>query len=259
MLLILKKNIMKKTKIIYSFTLLTILLFCSCENETSDEEFKAKSFDLTTFESAKSKISTLKPLDFKKIKNIYEGINSFSKENEDIKQIIVNEVNQSFDQPILQIEALNYIEYDGEEILNKGLENGIFNELDVEIVNDLADDLVNLGKDLAIQNLEIKVLSSEFNETEYLKYNHLANQLLLNLEMLDYSSQSESTDLSVFSGWRCAMAITAFTLSTIAVGAACVPNPTTPIACPLAITQSTLSYATMIAACKKDSTQIDDI
>jgi len=236
---------MKKSKIIYAFALLAIILFSSCANETTNEELKVKSFDLSTFQKAKTKISTLKPLDLEKI-------NILAKDNVDIKQVIVNEVNESFDQPVLQIEAVEYFELNGEEILLKGVEDGVFTELDVEISNELATDMVNDGVDIAIQNMENRLVLSGSDQNEFNRYNQLANQLLLNIEgiRLVNSKNSKLSD-SGEEDWRCALAIISFTLSSVAVGAACVPTPVTPLACPLAVTQSAIAYAAMILACKK--------
>ena len=50
----------------------------------------------------------------------------------------------------------------------------------------------------------------------------------------------------------CLGAILAYSAATVAVGVACVPNPTTPIACPLAIGLKSLAYFNMIDACNEE-------
>lgn len=250
---------MKKNKTISLLTIMSIFLIVFGCNEDTDEQNLTR-FDLSTYNSLKEEVANLKSLDLEKINSAFKDSDLNQRNDTDIKQIVVDEVNATFEEPVLQIEAVEYVEYEGEEILTKGFEDGIFTELDIEIANDLASDMINDGVDVAIQNMENKLIQSGANQLEFDRYNQLANQLLLNIEGVNSSPDMnfEPGDVVGGLGWRCALAIVAFTLATVAVGAACVPNPTSPIACPLAVTQASIAYATMIAACKKDTPQIND-
>lgn len=250
---------MKKNKTIGLLTILSVFLVVFACNEDTDEQNLSR-FDLSTYNSLKQEVTNLEPLDLEKINSAFKDLSLNQRNDTDIKQIIVDEVNETFEEPVLQIEAVEYVEYEGEEILAKGLEDGIFTELDIEIANDLASDMVNDGVDIAIQNMEDKLIQYGSTQSEFDRYNQLANQLLLNIEGINSTPDMnfEPGD-TAGPGWRCALAITAFTLATVAVGVACVPNPVSPLACPLAVTQASIAYTAMILACKKDTPQINDI
>lgn len=163
------------------------------------------------------------------------------------KQALVDFINNSLGYgPILKIEALAYFDVDGHNIVNRAIGDGVLSSHDYELLNGFAKDLTIYGIDIALSNFEEKIHLLNLDEFEFNKYNKFVNQFLLVKDDLENSNINFLTSRG---GWGCAFAIAGYTLATVAVGAACTPNPTTPVACPLAITRAVVAYGSMIAAC----------
>ena len=234
-------NSLRKPYIAIVISIFFLIISC-----TSNQDFNSsnKSIDYSLYKKSKESILKLKPFNIAKARDL---MNSKSD-----KQAILHLINEPFERSILQIEALEYFNLSGEEIIKKAKKEGIFNDLDVLLLTKLADDLYTFGFKKAMLNFENKIISLDLTNQEFEKYSHFAN--LFKIAHTD----AQKTELINVGGnggisWACGLAIAGYTLSTIAVGAACVPNPTTPIACPLAVGSAIVAFGSMMAACNNDS------
>ncbi|MDT7831398.1 hypothetical protein RQM59_03345 [Flavobacteriaceae bacterium S356] len=228
-----------------SMIIAVLVLYASCNEHDSELNQTTKySFKYDSYNSTKKAIDNIDALDVKGLKFI---VNNSTLNRFDSKKQVLDFINNSLGHtPILRIEALEYFDVDGQNIVNKAIVDSVLSSQDYELLNNFAKDLTNYGVDMALANLEEKINLLDLDEFEFNKYNEFVNQFLMIKDDMD----NNNIDLlESRSGWGCAFAIAGYTLATVAVGAACTPNPTTPIACPLAITRAVVAYGSMIAAC----------
>lgn len=219
----------------------SLILFVSCSQYDSVVDNK-KSFDYSTYNKGISIINEIKP-------NFSLKINSIVGKTTSRKQFVLDEINLSIaTSPTLNMSALDYFDNTGEEIANIGINDGFFNETDIILLEKFSHDWVQNDIEMALVNFENNVKDLNLSDIEFDKYNYFANVMKLgDFNFNNETARAEEGGLS----WRCAWAIAQFTASTIAVGMACVPNPTSPLACPLAITLSASAYANMLVTCNK--------
>jgi len=215
------------------FTFLSICLISCNSDEVSVDEFK-NSFDYSLFNSFKKKSIGIEfPEEIHKITSILE-------KNRAITNHINSELGVSLN---LTSESVEDARYTTQQIIQIGLNEGFFQDHDSDIINALENDSRNLNFKTTIQNFERNVLSLNLNPTTFEKYNTWANILkMIHLEQPNiFLAKSQK---------GCFTSILAYSGATVAVGLACIPNPTTPASCPLAIGLKALAYYNMIEACK---------
>jgi hypothetical protein len=192
-------------------------------------------FDYSLFNSIKDT-----PLDLtEEINEIY----SKSLPNNQILQSINNKVGLKDN---FTPKAYEYFNYDSYTMRENGLSDGVFSTDDINLIDEFINNLKIKSFDQSLSSYEESVLKLKLSGNEFSKYNSFANII----KYLEYQDRTISTNVSS-RNWSCLIAIAEYTLETIAVGVACVPNPTTPIACPLAIGFAVVGYANMINECKK--------
>lgn len=231
----------------FAIILASLVLFVSCTQGNTDSDSFQNRFNYTEYNSMKAIVSDLKPLNINALKSIKQNTSFHRIENNEKEQIL-NVINESIsDEPTLQIDVLEYFELvDENQIILNAIDDGIMTDKDLLVTNQLATDIVNLGLDNALIKFEQDISTMNLSSLEFGKYEKFANQLLIVQEdMLNNGANR----LAAGGGWGCAFAIASYTLATVAVGVTCVPNPTTPLACPIAIGRAILAYGSMIAAC----------
>jgi hypothetical protein len=192
-------------------------------------------FDYYLFNSVKDN-----PLDLtEEINEIYSN----SLPNNQILKLINNKVGL---QDNFKSKAYEYFNYDSYTMRENGLSDGVFNTNDINLIDEFVNNLKIKSFDQSLSSFEDSVLKLNLLENEFSKYNTFINII----KYLEYQDRTISTYASK-KDWGCLIAIAQYTLETVAVGVACVPNPTTPIACPLAISFAVVGYANMINECKK--------
>lgn len=223
-----------------SMILAVLVLYTSCNQYDSPLQEDARAFDYSQYNSAKELMEEKDYLSFDKKTLSHSNLNDIT---ETEKTELLDVINKPFkENPIVQMEVLDYFYNSGEEIFEKGIKENTLTIKDEELISSFASDMVNMDFNKAIKNLEQNVLSLKITDLEFEKYNKFINQMLIvNRAVID--------DVDEGPGWACAFAIASYTLATVAVGAACTPNPTSPIACPLAIARAVAAYGSMIAAC----------
>ncbi len=142
--------------------------------------------------------------------------------------------------------AYEYFNYDSNQMRVKGLSDGIFNTNDLNLIDEFVNNLKLKSFDKSLLSFEESVLKLNLSEKEFTKYNTFANMV----KYVEYQGNVFSNPTARFN-WDCALAIGQYTLTTVAVGAVCTPEPASPLACPLAIGFAITSYGQMIRACRK--------
>ena len=192
-------------------------------------------FDYTLFNLVKDKSLDLT----KEINEIY----SQSLPNEQILKFINDKVGLKDN---FTPKAYEYFNYDKNQMRVKGLSDGIFNTNDLNLIDGFVNNLKIKSFDESLLSFELSVKRLNLSEKDFSKYNTFVNMI----KFVEYQQHTYSTFAGKAS-WACAIAIAEYTLETVAVGVACVPNPSTPVACPLAIGFAVVGYANMINECKK--------
>lgn len=225
-----------------SIIIATLVLYASCHQYESPILEDSRMFDYSQFDSAKKIMQEQDYTSFDRM--VFDHIDLESITSSE-KLTILNNINKPFGEtPAIKTDVLDYFYNDGEEIFEKGIKEHILTLKDKELMHSFASDMVSVGFEKAIQNFEQNVKLLKVTDLEFDKYNQFANQIsIVNRVMVDVDADEEG------GGWACAFAIAGYTLATIAVGTACVPNPTTPLTCPLAIARAAVAYGSMIAAC----------
>jgi hypothetical protein len=168
----------------------------------------------------------------------------------------LNEINNEFNSS-LELNEMDVVALNSSNISNNWqsfyLDNGYINVKQLDLINEFSQDASDLGFDTAIQNFESSVLSLNLSDREFGEYNLLANSLYL---MNDYYNESNSKSGMYAKGrpswWGaagCGVAIASNAISTYALIACAVPNPTTPAACGVAVVAKALSFAGIIFGC----------
>ena len=226
------KNLLK-----ISFLLILTISFNSWSEESFNDEINSNKFDYSLFNSLKGiKVDIDYPESIKNISSIIEK-----------NRAITNHINSELGVNLnLTNESVEYAAYNTDEIIEIGLREGFFEEHDKSIILQLDNDLSSLDFENSIQNFETKVLTLNLSSSEFEKYNTWANILKL------INQENPNALVSNYQQKGCLGAILAYSGATVAVGVACVPNPTTPIACPLAIALKSLAYFNMIDACNEE-------
>jgi hypothetical protein len=142
--------------------------------------------------------------------------------------------------------AYEYFNYDSNQMREKGLSDSIFNTNDLNLIDAFVNNLKVKSFDESLSSFEVGVLKLKLSEKDFAKYNTFANIV----KYVEYQNHVYSNAAAKFN-WDCALAIGQYTLTTVAVGAACIPEPASPLACPLAIGFAVISYGQMIRACRK--------
>jgi hypothetical protein len=217
-----------KSKIAYILSIVFLLsAFSSCTSD--DIELKAeRKFDLSTAKEGLKIVKTLPKVNYKKFKS----------GNEIDKIGLTKAINNQVGENVLDIRV-----FDNINTYKKSTEN----ELDTEILESFSIDWENNGIDNAILNLNNLLNEKNVDNTVFEKYNSFSNILLLS--EINFQNQAKNSNYQAKNGWRCALKIAKFTLSTVAVGTTCVPNPSTPFACPIAVGYAVIAYAEMLIEC----------
>lgn len=217
--------------------------FNSCISKKDELNNNANKFDYSFYNSNKENSLKL------------EVINRFKKSSKPNTEIL-NYINIQLDStPTLTKFAFEYFNYSGSEIRNHAIKDGIFNKTDLKLLDEFIYDIQANDFEIGISRFETNVLSLNLSKDEFNKYNTFANII----KFIEYQNQFFSnTNMPIDSQknsylakihWGCAIAIAEYTLLTVAVGVACVPEPVSPLACPLAIGFATTDYARMINEC----------
>jgi hypothetical protein len=219
--------------------------FNSCISEKDELNNNANNFDYSFYNSNKENSLKL------------EVINIFKKSSKPNTEIL-NYINtQLGSTPTLTEFAFEYFNYSGSEIRNHAIKDGIFNKTDVKLLDEFIYDIQANNFEIGISKFETTVLSLNLPKHEFNKYNTFANIIKFIEYQNHYFSNtnipidSQKNSYSARMSWDCAIAISEYTLLTVAVGVACVPEPAAPLACPLAVGFAVTGYANMINECTK--------
>jgi hypothetical protein len=216
--------------------LLVFLQSCTINDSNTSQEIKEElRFDYSVFkhlnegkENIKISISRTQNYSLSEKQAILDSINNFYGTNVYFPDSLLNLINNT----------------DG-EIKEVSLSNNWISEAELTIYDSFVSDLGNLSFDNAITNFENTILENNPNPEDFKKYNSFANSI----KYINYQNPGYF-DLNQTRGWfACAYATATFTASSVAVGLACVPNPTSPLSCPLAVSLSVSAYANMIYQC----------
>ena len=201
--------------------------FYSCSSDETELK-KERKFDLSTAKEGLKIIKTLPKVDYKKFKS-----------GDKIDKIgLTNAINMQVGEKVLDIRVFETI-----NTQKKSTES----DLDTEILEIFSIDWENIGIEKAIFNLNNLLNEKNVDDNVFEKYNSFSNILLLS--EIKVQSQPKNSNYQAKSSWTCALKIANFTLSTVAVGATCVPNPSTPVACPIAVGYAVIAYAEMLMEC----------
>lgn len=128
--------------------------------------------------------------------------------------------------------------------------NSYLNQTDINLIENFNEDIKQLSFNEALDNFENNVLQLNLNDSEFQKYNELANVLSLVENsfpgMLANDTES-SNDFQLKSDSDCAWAIAAYTLATISLSSCA-----TGALCPVAIAAKIIAFRNMISACSDD-------
>jgi len=167
---------------------------------------------------------------------------------------ILDYINTLFgEEPVLNEFAYEYFNYNSDEMREKALKDGVFTNIDIQLMDSFVSDIENNTFDIALSNLESNVINLHLSNDDFYKYNAFTNEMkLVNYQTdLFTSTFAKGTYQNKSLSWACAIAVANYTLSTVAVGAGCVPEPAAPLACPLAVGYAVIAYANMLETCTR--------
>lgn len=198
------------TAIILAF----LVLFVSCEQYDQNFETGNSSFDYSLFETYKGKMLSI---NFNN--KLYKQETTSELTRLELNNLILNDVNSQLNTNLDYANNFKSLDISStENIINWSLDNNVIDEIDAEILNSFTESFSNNGLEVALTDLETRVLqSNNLSSFKVEKYEQLANTARL----------MENQDPGLFSqGDGCIGAIIGLIFAVVALILAC---PTVPM------------------------------
>ena len=159
----------------------------------------------------------------------------------------LDSINAQYGPPnVLGSYAYQYFDYTPSEVLSHAVNDGVFNTLDVQLLDSFQTDCLESGFIIAINNFENSVSTLSLSDSEFSKYEDFANVVSVFAYQLNGYQDPFQVPMLTMS-WGCANAIAYYCLATVSVGVLC--SPPLPVGCYLGIAGAVISYSNMLESC----------
>jgi len=187
------------------------MLFFSCSQYEIRNEVIERAVDFSIYDSYKN--GEIKLLEYKRSDKKLSNLNVYDDATKQVNEFYGTniELPKNFFETF-ETNDKNYIK-------KTALKNGWINEKDLELADKIVEDITNESFDIAINNLQNKILTLNLTEEEFSKKNVFVNMLKIKNDISPLESYSNSGDYYQKSSgiWGCLWAVVVVELSLVSL------------------------------------------